>query len=149
MTSTMNHQYCLRYGLWHAPYHQSAKLAGCTWGGDLANTIPPIVVTPPCRVVACTPSMLVVDGGDTGIEAWIKSECPVKGVIVPDVNSFLVSSATYLTRNLSVSEAVPQEGDTVQVRFRPTFAKLASGEYRCNLTATDIRICSHAARSDA
>ena len=149
MTSSANHQYCLRYGLWHAPCHASAQLAGCTWSEELANSIPPIVVTPPCEVQSCSKRTLVVNGADTGIRQWIKSECPVEGVILPDVNSFLVSTATYLTLNLSVSETPPQPGDTVQVRFRPTFAKLASDEYCCNLLATDVRICRHAARRGA
>lgn len=141
MTSPANHQYCIRYGLWHAPCHANAQLAKCTWSENLADNIPPIVVTPPCQVVSCSKRILVVDAADTGIQEWIKSECPVAGVILPDVNSFVVSTATYLTFNLSVSETPPQPGDTVQVRFRPTFAKLASNEYCCNLLATDVRIC--------
>ena len=145
MTSAVNHQYCLRYGLWHAPCHASAQLAGYEWGSDLANTIPPLIVTPPSRVLSASKINMVVDSRADNVCQWIESECPVDGVILPDPDCFLVGPTTYLNNCLGVVDTPAVPGDVVQVRYRPTFSKLASGEYRCNLVATDVRICSHGA----
>ena len=143
MTSACSHQYCLRYGLWHASCHGSARLAGCEWGADLCNTIPPLIVTPLCHVVSIDKSHMAVDSSGSDVRDWMHDNCPVKGVLLPDVNSFSISSTTFLNNCLGVSDTRAQVGDVVQVRYRPAFTKLASGEYRCNLVATDIRICGH------
>jgi len=146
MTSLPNHQYVIRYGLWHAPCHASEQLAGCEWADKLCNTIPPIVVTPQCMVQSISTSTMQVDWSLANLRGWLANDCPVKDVIAPESACFQTSCATYLNNCLSAVEQPPGPGDVVQVRYRPQFSTLASGEHCCNLVATDVRICSR--RSD-
>ena len=142
MTSLPNHQYGIRYGLWHAPCHGSEQLAGCEWAEKLSNTIPPIVVTTPCTVESIGKSTMQVDWSLENLHSWIDNHCPVRDVIAPETACFQTSSTTFLNNCLSACETPPTPGDVVQVRYRPEFCKLASGEHRRNLVATDVRICS-------
>ena len=136
MTST--HQYYIRWGLWNAPCHVGKSNLHYLWSDKIENSLLPIMVTEPCTVTHVNGQTMKVDASIDHFVEQLQSDCPCKNIIYPTNPVFSIASVTLLNAQFNAIEANIKVGDVVQLRFRPIFSKMPSGELCCNFCATDV-----------